>query len=148
MENYLVEAGLPALFILSFLAATIIPIGSEWLLVVLILNGKSVEMVVIVATIGNYLGASTTYLIGLWGSEFLTQKILRVKKSAQSRAENFYKKYGAWSLLLSWLPIIGDPLCLIGGGLRLHFGIFSVFVFVGKLARYTIIAQVTAATIM
>lgn len=147
MENFLIEAGLPALFLLSFMAATLVPVGSEWLLITLILNGHSPGSVVLLATAGNYLGACTTYLVGFWGSTFLTEKILKIKKSAQKRAENIYKRYGVWSLLLSWLPVVGDALCLIGGVLRLHFGIFSLFVFLGKLARYAVIAQITAAAL-
>lgn len=144
MEDLLISNGLPALFVLSFLAATIIPLGSEWLLIALILNGFDAKSVVVVATMGNYLGACTTYAIGFYGSDFLIKKILRVDDNSLGRATSFYKKYGLWSLLFSWVPIIGDPLCLVGGILRLGFPVFSVLVFIGKLSRYAAIAYLTA----
>ena len=148
MQDFLVNNGLVALFVLSFLAATIIPIGSEWLLVVLLLgNGGPVEIVA-VATLGNYLGACTTYLIGIWGSDFIVHNVLRIKDRDMVRAETLYEKYGYYSLLFSWLPVIGDPLCLIGGIFRINFILFSVLVFFGKLARYTTLAFVTTKAVM
>ncbi len=78
MEQLLLEHGYPALFLLSFLASTLVPLGSEWLLAVLLLNGFDPFMVVPVATVGNSCGALTTYAIGLWGGPFLVQRFLRV----------------------------------------------------------------------
>lgn len=132
--------GLPALFLLSFLAATILPIGSEWLLVILILQGFSPTNVVITASIGNFLGACTTYLIGMWGSDFFIRTILRISDRQLARAETMYEKYGVWSLLLSWVPVIGDPLCLLAGLFRVSFGRFSLLVFIGKFSRYATLA--------
>lgn len=134
---------LSLLFLLSFLAATVLPIGSEWLLVVMIAQGFPPLPVVSTATIGNYLGGCTTYLIGIWGSEYCIQKILRISESNLNRAANFYGKYGVWSLLLSWLPVIGDPLCLLAGIFGIGFLRFSIFVFLGKLSRYAILAFLT-----
>ena len=143
METFLINNGLPALFVLSFIAATIIPLGSEWLLITLVINDLNPYSVVAVATTGNYLGACTTYVIGLYGSDFLVKKVLRIDDEKLARAMSHYKKYDSWSLLFAWLPIIGDPLCLAGGVLRLGFPLFSALVFVGKLARYAAIAYLT-----
>ncbi|MEW6290866.1 MAG: YqaA family protein [Thermodesulfobacteriota bacterium] len=145
MENYLVEHGLPALFLLSFLAATVIPLGSEWLVVALILQSFHPEYVVAVATMGNYLGACTTYFVGLWGAVFLIKKVMRIDEDGLAKAQMLYRRYGAWSLLFSWLPVIGDSLCLVGGALRINFFLFSLLVFAGKLARYAVIAALTAS---
>ena len=147
MEEFLLHSGLPALFVLSFLAATVVPLGSEWLLVGLILKAWDVEYVVVVATVGNYLGACTTYGIGLWGSAFFMQKVLWIDADQTEKAAVFFRKYGSWSLLLSWLPLIGDPLCLVAGSLRLNFILFSCFVFIGKLARYALVAAVTVGSL-
>jgi membrane protein YqaA with SNARE-associated domain len=144
MQDYLINNGLPALFLLSFLASTLLPLGSEWLLVVLIIHGHSVESVVTIATIGNYLGACTTYMIGIWGSQYLITKILRINDKDMARAHALYGKYGSWSLLLSWLPVVGDPLCLLGGIFRIRFFHYSVLVFSGKLARYIAVALLTS----
>ncbi len=140
MENYLITHGIPALFIISFLAATVLPLGSEWLLVALILNDCNLEQAVIVASIGNYLGSCTTYLIGLTGTPFLIEKFLKIDQTKMTKAQSIYTKFGSWSLLLTWLPIIGDPLCLIGGALRVNFSVFSILVFIGKFARYAVVA--------
>ncbi|MCK9295234.1 MAG: DedA family protein [Desulfobulbaceae bacterium] len=145
METFLADHGLPALFLLSFLASTVIPLGSEWLVVTLILKGYQPEYVVAAAATGNYLGACTTYFVGLWGAGFLIKKVMRIDETALARAQLFYRRYGSWSLLFSWLPVVGDPLCLAGGALRVNFILFSLLVFAGKLARYAVIAAVTAS---
>ena len=141
MEQLLLEYGYLALFLLSFLASTLVPLGSEWLLAVLLLNGFDPFMVVPVATVGNSCGALTTYAIGLWGGPFLVQRLLRVSHESQQRAERYFTRYGSWTLLFSWVPILGDPLCLVGGILRTGFWRFLVLVSVGKLIRYLVVAK-------
>jgi membrane protein YqaA with SNARE-associated domain len=147
LENFLLQHGLPALFLLSFFAATVIPLGSEWLIAALILHGWEVAPVVGVATLGNYLGACTTYLMGLWGAGFFMKKTVAVDEAALARAQRLYRRYGSWSLLLSWLPVIGDPLCLVGGAMRVNFALFTLLVAAGKLARYAAVAAAAAALI-
>lgn len=128
------------LFVLSFLAATLLPIGSEWLLIVMILQGFNPEQTILTATLGNYLGACTNYCIGMWGSEFFTRKILRIDIKEEDRAKRIYEKYGSWSLLFAWLPVVGDPLCVFAGAFKVHFFKFSLLVFIGKFLRYAILA--------
>lgn len=99
--------------------------------------------VVAVATIGNFLGGCTTYGIGYLGSTFVMEKILRNSDLETGKAMALYSRYGSWSLLFSWVPIIGDPLCLVAGSLKLHPLIFSIFVFCGKLARYWLLAKLS-----
>lgn len=135
---------LPALFFLSFLAATLLPLGSEWFLIILLQKAEYAPIItVLVAGIGNTLGGYTNYIIGRLGSSFFITKILRLRDTDIHRATNFYKKWGSWSLFFSWLPIIGDPLCFIAGVLKMHQGIFVLFVFTGKLFRYFLIAYIT-----
>ncbi|MDH3391632.1 MAG: DedA family protein [Desulfobulbaceae bacterium] len=143
MDEFLISHGLLALFCLSFLASTVIPLGSEWLLVALLLKGHDPAMSVGVATLGNTLGACTTYLIGVWGAPYVIGRVLRISEKEQQKAERFYARYGSWSLLLSWMPIIGDPFCLVGGILKVGFAKFLVLVFSGKLGRYVMVSLVT-----
>ena len=110
------------------------------------LQAHPLKDVVMVATLGNFLGACTTYGIGLWGSSFLVKKILRIDETRYNKTVLLYRKYGSWSLLLSWVPIIGDPLCLVSGSFRLNFLLFSLLTFSGKLTRYIVVATVTANT--
>lgn len=134
------EPGLPLLFVLSFLAATLVPIGSEWLLILLIVQDYPVHQVVMTATLGNYLGACTSFLLGIAGSTFIISKVLRINSEQMARAEKMYRRYGIWSLLLSWLPLVGDPICLVAGMFRIRFIPFSILVFLGKFCRYATLA--------
>lgn len=147
MDTLASDYSLWALFFLGFGAATLLPLGSEWLLITLIAQGYSVADTVITATIGNYLGACTNYAVGLWGSDFLVTKIFRISKEDSIKAQNFFQKWGIWSLLLSWLPIVGDPLCLIAGTLKSRFLTFSILVFSGKALRYLFIAIIAKAAL-
>lgn len=134
---------LPLLLGLSFLASTLLPVGSEWLLVIMIMQGFSPVETVTVATIGNYLGGCTNYFIGVWGADFVVHRILRIDDDSLARARAIFSRYGTWSLLLSWLPVVGDPLCLLAGILRIGIFRFSLFVFVGKFCRYATLAILT-----
>jgi membrane protein YqaA with SNARE-associated domain len=144
VETWLLENGYPALFLLSFLASTLVPLGSEWLLAVLLTNGFDPPLVVLVATVGNSCGALTTYAVGIWGGPFLVQRILRISQESQKRAELYFARFGSWSLFFSWLPIIGDPLCLAGGVLKIRLWRFVLLVTTGKFVRYLIVAKLVA----
>jgi len=143
LHDLLTGYGLWALFFLSFLASTVIPLGSEWLLVVVLLNRTDPAAAVTVATVGNWLGACTTWALGLWGGPFLARRLFRISPADEERARRLYHRYGSWSLLFSWLPVVGDPLCLVGGMLRVGLLRFSLLVFTGKLLRYGAIAWIT-----
>jgi len=143
MLELLNEYGLLSLFLLSFCASTLLPLGSEWFLVVLLLQGSNPVAAVIVATIGNSLGSGTNYLIGYYGGDWLAEKLLRIDKTRQQRAEFWFNRYGSWSLLLAWLPIVGDPLCLVSGMLRTPLMRFSLLVMTGKGLRYLFVALLT-----
>ncbi|MCM2265464.1 MAG: DedA family protein [Desulfuromonadales bacterium] len=143
MHDFLVANGYPALFLLSFLAATLIPLGSEWLLIALIIKGFEPSLAVTVASAGNVLGACTSYLIGIYGSAYLTERVLRMNAADRGRAERFFSRYGCWSLLLSWLPVVGDPLCLVAGMMKVPIARFVLLVLTGKAARYAAVAWAT-----
>lgn len=123
-------ASLWALFASSFLAATLLPGGSELVLAGLLkLHPTIIWPALAVATVGNTLGGMSSYLIG---------RLLPQKGAMKGLAT--VQKYGAPALLLSWVPIVGDPLCIAAGWLRLHAGYAVLFMAVGKLARYLVIA--------
>jgi membrane protein YqaA with SNARE-associated domain len=143
MHEWLANYGFFALFLLSFLASTLVPLGSEWMVATMLLAGNEAWAVVTVATAGNYLGALTTYWIGLYGGDFLKRRVLRMDEKSTQKAERFYNRFGSLSLLFSFLPVIGDPLCLVGGVLRTGFIRFTLLVLSGKLARYAAVAWLT-----
>lgn len=145
LHDWLNQPGYASLFFMSFLASTLVPLGSEWLLVMMLAGGYDPLSSVAVASAGNYLGAVVTYLIGIAGGNWLIEKVLRVSPQQQERARQYYRRYGAFSLFFSWLPIVGDPLCLAGGMLRINFGLFTLLVASGKLVRYAVTAWMTLA---
>lgn len=140
MQEFLTTHGYPALFLLSFLASTLVPLGSEWLLIALLLKGFPLFPVVATASAGNFLGACTSYWLGIYGSRFIEEKVLRMDEKARLRAERIFATFGSWGLLFSWLPVVGDPLCLVAGVLRTGFLRFSLLVLAGKVVRYAVVA--------
>lgn len=138
--GYFSELGPFGLFISAFLAATVLPLSSEIVLSALLLSGLSPITLVIIATIGNVLGSLTNYALGYWGSLVVVKKWLRVSEAEFVRAEQRFIKYGTFSLFFAWLPIIGDPLTVIAGVLRVPLPWFLVLVTAGKLLRYIVIS--------
>ena len=88
-----------------------------------------------VASIGNFLGACTTYLIGFCGADFFFRMVLRISDQQLARPREMYAKFGKWSLLFSWLPVVGDPLCLLAGLFKTRFDHFGLLVFFGKFNK-------------
>lgn len=131
-----------ALLFSSFISATLFPMGSEALLVYDILEGYNVYLLLFVATLGNSAGACLNYYLGLKGEEYLENKNIISKKSLQG-AKSFFDKYGAWSLLLSWVPFIGDPITFIAGVLKFNFKYFLLLVVIAKFSRYAVLAYIT-----
>ena len=131
-------ASLWTLFAGSFLAATVLPLSSEAVLFgVLKLHSALFWPALAVATTGNTLGGMSSYLIG---------RIIPARKPAQGdKALAWLNRHGSAALLLSWLPIVGDPLCVAAGWLRINAAHAALFMALGKLARYLVIAQGAAA---
>ena len=126
------------LFTVAFLSATLLPMGSEALLVYNISQNYSLLLLWSVATAGNTLGSVVNYWLGLKGEMYLEEKgYLSAKK--MEKARSFFDKYGGWTLLLSWVPIIGDPLTFIAGVLKYRFWWFVVIVAVAKATRYGVV---------
>jgi membrane protein YqaA with SNARE-associated domain len=131
--------GIWGLFFSAFISSTIAPGGSEAVLAYLVAEGHyQVEFVVIVASIGNTLGAMTTWGLGaLAAKKFPVATLLPEKKQ---NALNILKKRGIWVLFFSWLPVIGDALCFAGGWLKLPLLSSSLIILSGKFGRYAVIA--------
>jgi len=143
VHELLAGYGLAALFVLSFCASTLLPLGSEWLVVTLLLRGNSPAAVVAVATVGNSLGSATNYVIGRYGWRRFGKRASALNRLRLRRARYWFNRYGSYSLLLAWLPVIGDPLCLISGMLATPWLRFAVLVTTGKAARYSVLALIT-----
>lgn len=127
-----------ALFAWSFLAATLVPLSSEVPLVAIVHEGRDWIVPVIVATVGNYLGACTTYGIARWAAR--ATGFEPAKARAHTRAVSLIGTYGAPVMLLSWVPVLGDALVAVAGAAAMPFGRFSLAVVIGKALRYVIVA--------
>lgn len=128
----------------AFVAATLLPMQSEAALVALItLQPKAVYWLVITASIGNILGSITNWWLGTQLQRWQNKRWFPATPQQLNRAQNWYQRYGRWSLLLSWLPIIGDPLTLIAGVLREPLGRFILLVSIAKTGRYLVLAFIT-----
>jgi membrane protein YqaA with SNARE-associated domain len=123
------------LFASAFISATLFPFGSEALLVYDIQAGYNIYLLLLFATIGNTLGSSVNYFLGLKGEEYIEKKSL-VKKKYIDKTKLYFDKYGAFSLMFSWLPIIGDPITFIAGVLKYDFKKFIFIVLLAKFLRY------------
>ena len=133
------ELGCFGLFLASFLAATILPLSSEVVLTLLLLTGLNPTALVTVATAGNVLGALLNYAIGLRGGTLLLKKVFKIPQDTLERSQRTFKKYGVYSLLFAWVPVIGDPLTMVAGTLKVNISLFLLLVTAGKLIRYIII---------
>ena len=129
------------LFFSALTSATILPGTSEAALGALVAKGDhAVWLLVMIATAGNVIGSIINWALGLYIDRFRDRRWFPVSGAALDRAARWFSKYGLWSLLLAWLPIIGDPLTLIAGEMRVRFIPFLILVTIGKAARYAMIA--------
>lgn len=132
MFQWSAEGGLAALFAAAFVSATVLPANSELVLVAFLKAfPERVAAALAVATLGNTLGGLTTYAIG---------RIVPQGKAPRPRALDLVRRHGAWALLFSWVPIIGDALCAAAGWLRVPLAPAIVALALGKLARYVAVA--------
>jgi membrane protein YqaA with SNARE-associated domain len=135
--------GYVALFAWSFLAATILPLASEPMLIALVRSHDGVAGPVLVATAGNYLGACTTYLLARAAARRLTPVSDAVV--SHRRAVAMLERFGQPALLLSWFPIVGDAIVAVAGAVGIRFLPFSLWVVAGKLARYSVVGWVASS---
>lgn len=128
-----------SLFASCFLSATILPFASELGLAAVLASGGDPFIAVIIATIGNSLGGLTNYYLGKFG-EFLWIKKSEKAENKQNKLKQYVTKYGSLCALLSWVPIIGDPLLVMLGFMRIKLFPVIIYMVFGKLSRYIVIA--------
>lgn len=132
------------LFLVALLSASILPLQSEAVLVgLLVSDNYPVGLLLMVASVGNVLGSLLNWYLGKYLQHFQQRRWFPVKPEQLDKASRWYLKYGKWSLLLSWVPVIGDPLTVIAGVLREPFLPFLLLVTIAKVSRYLVLAGVT-----
>ena len=134
-------AAYAALFVSAFTSATLLPGSSEAVLLGLLAAGAGDPgMLVLIATLGNLSGSVVSWAMGRGAAHFRDRRWFPVTPAQYARAEAWYGRYGLWSLLLAWVPVIGDPLTVVAGALRVDLGRFLLLVGIGKAARYLFVA--------
>jgi len=129
-----------SLFAISFLAATILPFSSELTLAGLIATSNFDNLLLlIVASFGNILGSVVNWVLGFYSRNLSTKKWFPFKDKQIENSSKWFNKFGKWSLLFACVPIIGDPLTLVEGLLRVRFLDFIILVAIGKVSRYVLI---------
>lgn len=134
----------PALFLSAFGAATLLPLQSEAVLVALLLAGQHpLWALLLVATLGNVLGSWVNWLLGRSIEHYRERRWFPVSPARLQQAQGWYARYGRWSLLLSWMLVIGDPLTLVAGVMRERLWIFMAIVTLAKASRYAVLTALT-----
>jgi membrane protein YqaA with SNARE-associated domain len=141
-----VEAGLWGLFLASFLAATILPFSSEAVLAAMAMGSWSGIELWWVASVGNTLGGLTNYAIGRWVPERKLVQRLGIDPKKAERWRSFAYRYGAWGALSCWLPVVGDPIALALGVMRVRFVPCALLMFLGKAVRYAVVLWLVRGT--
>ena len=131
--------GYSILFLSAFGAATIVPFYSEIAYIGMLEQGFAPLWVWLVATAGNSLGAAVNWILGRFLTRFETRRWFPFKPDSLHRGQVWFQKYGVWSLLLAWLPIVGDALTFIAGVMRVRFELFFILTAIGKGARYAVV---------
>jgi membrane protein YqaA with SNARE-associated domain len=129
-----------ALFISAFLAATVLPVSSEAVLAGLVVSGRGDPVLLLaVATIGNTLGSVVTWILGRGIDTLRNRRWFPVTPDRYEQACRTFRRFGEWTLLFAWLPVVGDALTLAAGAARMNLGVFVALVAIGKAARYAVI---------
>lgn len=124
------------LFLTAFLSATLLPGASEAAVVALMHQHYDVFLLWSFATVGNTLGSVVNYVMGRYFVHFENATWFPFKKDKLQRSQQWFQRYGSWSMLFAWLPVVGDGLTFIAGTMKLNFTVFIVLVAIGKGARY------------
>ena len=130
-------AELAGLFLAAFSAATLLPGGSEAaLLAMAALTDHSTMTLLVVASVGNILGSVLNYWLGRMALQYQDRKWFPASPATLAKAQDWFERWGLWSVLLAWVPIIGDPITVAAGVMRMHFILFVLLVSLSKVARY------------
>jgi membrane protein YqaA with SNARE-associated domain len=136
------------LFFSAFGAATLLPLQSEAVLVGLLLQDHfPAYLLIFIASLGNILGSCINWYLGFYLERHKERRWFPASSHQLEKAQHFYQRYGYWSLLLSWVPIIGDPITLIAGLMKESFLRFLLLVSLAKIGRYVVVYAMTVAII-
>ena len=133
--------GYLSLFTISFLAATILPLSSELMLATMLsVESYNRTLLILFSSLGNILGSVFNWVLGFYFIKLQNKKWFPFNQEQILKSSQWFEKYGKWSLLFAWVPIIGDPLTFVAGTMKTKFFIFLILVGIGKISRYLFIS--------
>jgi membrane protein YqaA with SNARE-associated domain len=138
LASLIYNFGYVGLFLISYLSATVVPLSAEVAVVGMVALGYNVVLIVVIASLGSFLGALTNYYVGKKGSDFIFTRYYKIDEAALERAEVRFNKWGGLALFFSWLPFVGDVLTVIAGVLHTDLRVFMFWVLLGRVIREVI----------
>ena len=138
IQDFLYNYGYISLFVSALLAASLIPLSPE-ILIAVMFQTHNFFGILIVATVGSFLGSVTTYFLGYWGVHKISNRFQIIRPDKYEKGLKLFEKYGAWLLLFTSIPIIGDVFPFVAGAVRYDIKRFSILIIIGKLIRFTIV---------
>ena len=141
------EYGYLGLFVAGFIAATVLPLSSELVFVGLLAAGYNPVLCIVAATLGNWAGGLTGYYLGKAGNYEQIKKYTGIELQAVAKHKTFISKYGAYTALFAWVPVVGDPLTVVLGFVKAPILPVSIYMLIGKLFRYILWAYLTLQVI-
>ena len=133
------EWGYLGLFLVSFLAATVVPLSPEALVLLLESQGYDAPLLIATATLGGYLGSLTYYYMAIGGRNLALHRFVSISSGKLAKAEARFEKWGSIILFFSWVPIVGEPLIIVSGLLNVRLSVFTVWVIIGRIVRFAIL---------
>ncbi len=128
------------LFVSAFLSSSFFPGYPDVIVAYMVMKGYDLMFIILLASVGSYLGFCSIYLISFLGRELIIEKIIKIDKNKIIKAEKLFKKYGSFLFLFAWVPLIGESFVIAGGILRANFYIFSIYAFLGTFLRFVLVA--------
>ncbi|MCL2862726.1 MAG: DedA family protein [Methanimicrococcus sp.] len=138
INDFLFNYGYLSLFISAFVAASLVMFSPE-VLIALMFKTHNFWLIIFVATAGSYFGSLTTYLFGYWGVHKISNRFEIISPEKYEKGLQQFKKYGAWLLLFTSVPVIGDVFPFVAGAVRYDFKRFTILVLIGKFVRFTLV---------
>ena len=138
-ESIIYDGGYLGLFFVSFLAATLFPLGVEFFVLLMVRLNYNYPAIIFVAALGGYVGSMVNYYMAKHGTEWASGRFFKLEPERLEKIRTLYGRWGSLLLFFSWLPFVGEPLTLAGGILNIRLAVFSFWVIVGRLVRFTIL---------